>query len=142
MMKPTLSALIVSMAALVSHTLSSAMIQIIIPAATTPVQAMPIGPDFSKLSLSAEQQKQLRNIQLEMKPKIMEVLNPLQQKQLETKLLQGQTLFQGAASLNLSKTQQSKVQNILKSQRFKIVRILTPEQRSQLMRNMSGRPSF
>jgi Spy/CpxP family protein refolding chaperone len=142
MMKPTLSALIVSMAALVSHTLSFAMIQIIIPAAITPVQAMPIGPDFSKLSLSAEQQKQLRNIQLEMKPKIMEVLTPLQQNQLETKLLQGQTLLQGAASLNLSKTQQSKVQNILKSQRFKIVRILTPEQRSQLMRNMSGRPSF
>jgi Spy/CpxP family protein refolding chaperone len=140
--KPHLNALILGGIALVSSALSFTMVQLIVPSSVTSVQAMPSGPDFSKLSLSAEQQKQLQKIQLDTKPEIMKVLTPTQQTQLETKLVQGQTLWQGLASLDLSKTQQSKVQNIMKSQRFKIVRLLTPEQRSQLMRSTSGRPPF
>lgn len=139
-MTPNLSPLMVGMVALVSPTLSFAIIQTIIPYSVTSAQAMPSGPDFSGLSLNSDQQKQLRDIQLEVKPKVLAVLTPTQQEQLESKLKQGQTLWQGLASLDLSKKQQSKVQSIMKSQRFKIVKILTPDQRSQLMH--SGKPPF
>lgn len=143
-MKPSsnllMSALMIGMGSLVSPTHSIAIFQIVVPYTVASVQAMPSGPDFSKLSLSQEQQAQLRNIQLEIKPQIMEVLTSSQQVLLEAKLAQGQTLWQGIASLKLSGKQQSKVQNIMKSQRFKIVKILTPEQREKLMR--SGKPPF
>jgi hypothetical protein len=138
--KSNLSPLMVGIVALVSPTLSFTIIQTIIPYSVTSAQAMPSGPDFSRLSLSPAQDKQLRNIQLEMKPKILAILTPTQQEQLEANLGKGKTLWRGLTSLDLSKEQQSKVQSIMKSQRFKIVKILTPEQRSQLMR--SGKPPF
>jgi hypothetical protein len=138
-MKSNLSPLIVGIVALVSPTLSFAIIQIIVPYSVT-AQAMPSEPGFSKLSLSVEQQRQLQNIQLEMRPQILAVSTPNQKSQLEMQLKQGNTLWQGLASLDLSKAQQSKFQNITKPQRFKVVNLLTPEQREQLMR--SGRPPF
>ncbi len=143
-MKPNLNvlmnAVMVGMGVLVSSPESFSIVQIIVPYSVASVQAMPSGPDFSTLSLNSEQQEQLRNIQLEIKPQIMAVLTSSQQVLLEAKLAQGQTLWQGIASLDLSRKQQSKIQNIIKSQRFKIVKILTPEQREKLMR--SGKPPF
>jgi periplasmic protein CpxP/Spy len=142
-MKSNLSALIrmsALMVGMVSPPQSIAIFQINVPYLVGSAQAMPSGPDFSQLSLSTEQQAQLQNIQLEMKPQIMEVLTPSQQVLLEAKLARGQTLWQGIASLDLSGKQESKIQNIMKSQRFKIVQILTPEQRKKLMR--SGKPPF
>jgi Spy/CpxP family protein refolding chaperone len=120
--------------------LSLVIVQAIVSSPATLVQAMPSGPDLSQLSLSSQQQKQLRNLQLEIKPKILAELNPSQQKQLETSFSQGQSLWQGLASMDLTKKQQSKIQNIMKSQRSKIAKILTPEQRAKLMR--SGKPPF
>jgi periplasmic protein CpxP/Spy len=143
-MKPNpnvlMSALMVGMGSLVSPTHSIAIFQINVPYLVGSAQAMPSGPDFSQLSLSTGQQAQLQNIQLEIRPQIMEVLTPSQQVLLEAKLARGQTLWQGIAGLDLSGKQQSKIQNIMKSQRFKIVNMLTPEQREKLMR--SGKPPF
>lgn len=143
-MKPNLNvlmnAVMVGTGVLVSSPESFSIIQIVVPYTVASVQAMPSGPDFSKLSLSQDQQAQLRQIQLEMKPQMMEVLTPSQQVLLEAKLARGETLWQGIASLDLSGKQQSKIQRIMKSQRFKFVKILTPEQREKLMR--SGKPPF
>jgi phosphotransferase system IIB component len=126
-MKPNLSPLMVGIVALVSFTLSFTVIQTFIPYVVASAQAMPSGPDFSRLSLSAEQETQIRNIQLEMKPQVMEVLTPNQQEQLKANLGKGQTLWQSLASLDLSKTQQSKVSEIEDSQNFNPRTAITTE---------------
>jgi Spy/CpxP family protein refolding chaperone len=135
-MKPNLSALMVGVVAWMLTIPSAAIIQTIFPTSAASARNMP-DPDFSKLSLSAKQQKQFEAI---MKPQIMPVLTSSQQKQLDANLSQGQSFWQALRSLNLSVTQQSKVKDMMKSQRFKIVKILTPEQREKLMQ--SGRPPF
>jgi periplasmic protein CpxP/Spy len=140
MIKPNLSALIVGTATLALPNLPLAIIQTIIPCLVS-AQDMSKGPDFSRLSLSVEQQKQLKNIQLEMKPQVMAVLNQSQKTQLEAKLARGQSLFQGMASLNVSEEQKSKLQGTMRYKMFKIFSLLTPEQRSQLMRS-AGKPPF
>jgi hypothetical protein len=134
------NSLIVGMAVWVSPALFFAFTQIVTPFSVISAQEMTNGPDFSKLSLSAEQQKRIRNIQLEMKPQVLAVLNPSQKTQLEAKLAHGQTLLQGMANLNLSENQKSKLQSTMRSHMFQIVKLLTPKQREKLM--SSGKPPF
>jgi hypothetical protein len=134
------NSLIIGMAVWVSPALFFAFTQIVTPFAVISAQEMTNGPDFSKLSLSAEQQKRISNIQLDMKPQILAVLNPSQKTQFEATLARGQTLFQGMASLNLSENQKSKLHSTMRSHMFQIVRLLTPEQREKLL--SSGKPPF
>lgn len=99
-----------------------------------------MGPDFSKLSLSPAQQVQMRRIEADMKPRIMAILNPSQQVQLENKLAQGQTIWQVIPSLDLSRSQRSKFRGVMRSQMPKIFSILTPQQQEQLKRSLPARP--
>jgi hypothetical protein len=115
--------------ALVPHTLSFAILLVVIPYSVESLQPTPSDPNFSSLLLSLDQYKGLQEIQSGVRPKVLAVLNPFQQAQLDTKLMQGQTFWQGIASLDLSKTQQATVQTIMKAQRLKMFKLLTPHQR-------------
>lgn len=140
-MKSNLSPLILGVIAWVSPILSFAVIQTTLPYSVAPAQAMPSGPDFSKVSLSAEQKEQLQSIQLEVRSQVGAILTASQKSQLETRLQQGQTLQQALESLNLSKAQESKIKGIMRSKMRKFARTLTPAQRRQL-RSSGGRPPF
>jgi Spy/CpxP family protein refolding chaperone len=102
------------------------------------LQAIPSCSSFSCLSLSVNQHTELQKIQSENIPQVWAVLTQSQQAQLDTKLAQGQTLWQGLAILDLSEAQQSLVKSIMKSQRLKMFKLLTPDQRQQLGRNLSA----
>jgi hypothetical protein len=134
--KSNSSLLVVGTVALVSPTLTFAIFLVVIPCVAASFQAMPSYSDSFRLSISADQQKEFQNIQLETKPKILAVLTPSQQAQLDEKLAQGQLLWQGLAVLDLSEAQQSEVQSVIKSQRLKIFKQLTPDQRRQLGRSL------
>jgi Spy/CpxP family protein refolding chaperone len=134
--KSNSSLLMVSTVALVPPTLSFAILLVVIPYSVESLQPIPNDPNFSSLLLSLDQHKELQEIQSAVKPQILAVLNPSQQAQLETKLMQGQSFWQGIASLDLSKTQQATVRTIMKAQRLKMFKLLTPRQRRQLGRSL------
>ncbi len=135
-MKPNSSLLMVGTVALVPPTYSFAIFLVVVPYSVESLKTMPSGPNFSSLSLSLDQHKELQEIQSEIKPQVLAVLTLSQQVQLDAALMQGQNFWQGVASLNLSETQQSEVQTIMKSQRLKMFKPLTPEQRQQLGRSL------
>jgi hypothetical protein len=134
--KPNSSLLMVGTVALVPPTYSFAIFLVVVPYSVELLQTMPSVPNFSSLSLSLDQHKELQEIQSEIKPQVLAVLTPSQQVQLDAALMQGQNFWQGVASLNLSETQQSEVQTIMKSQRLKMFKPLAPEQRRQLGRSL------
>jgi hypothetical protein len=132
MVKPNSSVLMVGTLALAPPTLSFTIVLVVVPYSVESLQAIPNCSDFSCLSLSVNQHKELQKIQAETIPQVWAVLTKSQQGQLDAKLVQGQNLWQGLTILDLSGTQQSLVKSIMKSQRLKMFKQLTPDQRRQL----------
>jgi Spy/CpxP family protein refolding chaperone len=122
--------------ALVPPTLSFTIILVVVPYSVASLQTISSCSNFAYLLLSVNQDKELQKIQSETIPQVWAVLTQSQQAQLDTKLVQGQNLWQGLAILDLSETQQSLVKSIMKSQRLKMFKLLTPEQRRQLGRSL------
>jgi uncharacterized membrane protein len=133
---PNSNLLMVGTVALVPPTLSFAILLVVMPYSVASLQAMPDDPDFFRLSISVDQQKELQQIHVETQPRILAVLTPTQRTQMDTTLAQGQLLWQGLAILDLSEAQQSEIRGIIKSQRLKIFKQLTPDQRRQLGRSL------
>jgi hypothetical protein len=134
--KPNSDLLMVGTVALVPPTLSFAICLVVMPYSVTSFQEIPSDPNCFQLLLSVNQQKELRKIQSNAKPKILAVLNPDQQEQMNAKLSQGLLLWQGLVILDLSEVQQSEIQCIIKSQRLAIFKQLTPDQRRHLGRSL------
>ncbi len=135
-MKPNSSQLMVGTVALVSPTLSFVIFLAIVPYSVASLQTISRGSDPLQLLLSVDQQKKLQELNAEMKPQVLAILNPNQQTQLDAVLTQGKNMWEGLAILDLSEIQKSRVQGIMKSQRLKIFKLLTPDQRRQLGRSL------
>jgi hypothetical protein len=134
--KPHSSLLMAGTVALVPPTLSFAIVLVVVPYSVASLQVIPSCSNFSCLSLSVNQHKEIQKIQSETITQVWTVLTQSQQEQLDEKLAQGQNLWQGLAILDLSEAQQSLVKSIMKSQRLKMFKLLTPDQRQQLGRNL------
>lgn len=103
---------------------------------------MPSSPSFStapvseQISLSADQQDDMAEIQDALNAQIETILTSDQTNDLKAALEEGRDFRQAIADLNLSDDQHAELQNAFQTAQQQVMDVLTPPQRQQLLQDL------